>query len=413
MLKDGDILSIISKRDMGGIPDYKLVYTKVKNPELRWEKIALGKEIQKIAVGRGKGDFLVEDDYISEHHASFFQGKDGWSILDFGSTNGVIVNNERIQGGVLLRPMDVIRMGNTWFFFQGKNLWIGRIRQESRLDAFRSDELRPDEQRTDALGYGGIEQDDIGMNAATGYDPDHLIIDIEERNVWSRFKKKTLLKDIHLTVEPGDFVLILGGSGAGKTTFMNAVMGYEKAEGTIKYGDLDIYEEYEEIKYNIGFVPQQDTMRMNDTVYNVLYGAAQMKVRDTEICEERCDWAISLLGLEREQSTLVGKLSGGQKKRLSIAMELVGNPALFFLDEPDSGLDGIMARELLQNLKEIADMGKMVMMITHGPDRGVDLFTKVLVLATGRGISKSGHSHAASFWFRNFNIKQEIGRTGE
>ena len=210
---------------------------------------------------------------------------------------------------------------------------------------------------------------------------------------WSRLKKKTLLKDINLTVEPGDFVLILGGSGAGKTTFMNAVMGYEKAEGTVTYGDVDVYEEYEQIKYNIGFVPQQDMLRYNDTVYHTLFGAAEMKmVSGTSRAdwEERTEWAMELLGLERERDTLIGKLSGGQRKRLSIAIELVGNPALFFLDEPDSGLDGIMARALMENLKEIADMGKMVMIITHGPDRAADLFTKVLVLAKSEA-DNSGH----------------------
>lgn len=165
---------------------------------------------------------------------------------------------------------------------------------------------------------------------------------------------------------------------------MNAVMGYEKADGSIHYGDVDIYEEYEQIKYEIGFVPQQDMLWMSDTVYHTLYGAAEMKMSShssREEYEERTRWAMSLLGLEREQDTLFGKLSGGQRKRLSIAVELVGDPGLFFLDEPDSGLDGIMARSLMKNLKTIADMGKIVMIITHGPDRAAYTFLPVCPLA--------------------------------
>lgn len=99
---------------------------------------------------------------------------------------------------------------------------------------------------------------------------------------------------------------------------------------------------------------------------------------------------MSVLALERERDTLVGRLSGGQRKRLSIAVELVGDPGLFFLDEPDSGLDGIMAKSLMENLKTIADMGKTVMVITHGPDRAVEFFTKVLVLAKSEQ-DNSGH----------------------
>jgi ABC-type multidrug transport system ATPase subunit len=87
------------------------------------------------------------------------------------------------------------------------------------------------------------------------------------------------------------------------------------------------------------------------------------------------------LGLQREKDSLIRKLSGGQKKRLSIATEFISDPSLFFLDEPDSGLDGVMARSLMENLRVIADDGKIVMVITHQPDRVADLFDKVIVLA--------------------------------
>ena len=142
--------------------------------------------------------------------------------------------------------------------------------------------------------------------------------------------------------------------------------------------------EYDKMKYDIGYVPQQDLLRPSDTVYNTLKNAAEMKMpkRTTpDEKEERIMTVLELLGLSRESESLVKKLSGGQRKRLSIAVEFIANPSLFFLDEPDSGLDGIMARSLMHSLRKIADENKIVMVITHAPDRAAELFDKVIVLA--------------------------------
>ena len=124
-------------------------------------------------------------------------------------------------------------------------------------------------------------------------------------------------------------------------------------------------------------------MRMNDTVYDTLMNSAELKLAQGSVVyrENRVKKTLQTLGLEREQSHLVGKLSGGQRKRLSVAIEYVSDPSLFFLDEPDSGLDGVMARALFRNLRVIADEGKIVMVISHGPDRHEALFDRVLVLA--------------------------------
>ena len=180
-------------------------------------------------------------------------------------------------------------------------------------------------------------------------------------------------------------VLILGGSGAGKTTFINAVMGYEKAKGTIKEGDRDIYRNYNQMKYEIGFVPQQDLLREDDTVYDTLDNAAEMKLPvslDKDSRKARIEQVLELMGLEREKDSLVEKLSGGQRRRLSIAVEFIADPSLFFLDEPDSGLDGIMARTLMENLRRIADENKIVIVITHTLPTGRRIFlTRFVVLA--------------------------------
>ena len=230
------------------------------------------------------------------------------------------------------------------------------------------------------------------INTTSAFKDARLVVDIRARRVRKGLRMRTLLEDIRLSVDPGDFVLILGGSGAGKSTFIKSVMGYDRADGKIRYGDLDVYRDYEKVKYEIGYVPQQNLVRMNDTVYHTLMSEARMKMPgDTPpaVYARQCEWAMGLLGLEAEKNNMCSSISGGQLKRLSIAIELVGDPGLFFLDEPDSGLDGTMSRKLMENLRTIADLGKIVMVITHGPDRAADLFNKVLVL--GKTSDNVGH----------------------
>ena len=213
---------------------------------------------------------------------------------------------------------------------------------------------------------------------------DALTVNIRKRTVIDFFKKKTLLKDIHMSVPKGHMVLLLGGSGAGKTTYLNAVTGYEKADASVMLGKDDVYADYEKMKYNIGFVPQQDLMRGTDTVEMTLLDAALMRLPvEMSIMERenRIAYVLDLFGLTAVKNNLVDKLSGGQRKRLSIAIELITDPDLFILDEPDSGLDGVVARKLFEKLREIADDGKIVIVITHTPDRVIDLFDDVIVLA--------------------------------
>ena len=214
---------------------------------------------------------------------------------------------------------------------------------------------------------------------------DHgLTVNLEERTTADFFKKKYLLRDIHMYIQPGHMVLLLGGSGAGKTTYINAVNGYEKAKAEIFLNSRNMYKDYKELQYDIGFVPQLDLMRGSDSVFRTLMDAASLRLPATFTRTERetrVEEVMEIFGLKPVRNSLVVKLSGGQRKRLSIAMEFISNPALFILDEPDSGLDGVMARELFQQLRVIADQGKIIIVITHTPDRVIDLFDDVIVLA--------------------------------
>ena len=211
-----------------------------------------------------------------------------------------------------------------------------------------------------------------------------LTVNLEERTATEFFKKKYLLRDIHMYIQPGHMVLLLGGSGAGKTTYLNAVNGYEKAKAEVVLNGRNMYKDYKDMQYEIGFVPQLDLMRGSDTVFRTLMDAAALRLPTGFSRAERLarvDEVMKIFGLTPVQKNLVSKLSGGQRKRLSIAMEFISNPSLFILDEPDSGLDGVMARELFQQLRQIADQGKIIIVITHTPDRVIDLFDDVIVLA--------------------------------
>ena len=211
-----------------------------------------------------------------------------------------------------------------------------------------------------------------------------LSVNLKDRHVTEFFHKKYLLRDIHLAIPQGHMVLLLGGSGAGKTTFLNAVNGYEKADAKVLLNGNDMYTQYKKMQYEVGFVPQQETIRTKDTVEKTLLDAAQLRM-SVDIPEKerrkRVHEVMDIFGLTPVAGSLVEKLSGGQRKRLSISMEFISNPSLFILDEPDSGLDGVMARGLFQQLRRIADSGKIVIVITHTPDRVIDLFDDVIVLA--------------------------------
>ena len=261
----------------------------------------------------------------------------------------------------------------------------------------------------------GTQPAELSVPVAEPESGEGLVIHVRERTARDFGKTRYLLKDIHLTIPNGSLVLLLGGSGAGKTTLVNAITGYEKADATIRLNGTDVYEHYDKMKYRIGFVPQQDLLRMNDTVSKTLSDAALMRLPVTvseKERQEKVDAVMDVLGLSGRADGLVAKKSGGQKKRISIGTELISDPDLFILDEPDSGLDGVIARELFEKLRAIADEGKVVITITHTPDRVADLFDKVIVLARDSGkvgrLAFYGSPEQAKEFFGKSSMEQVV-----
>lgn len=390
VLNEGDIISFDIVQGNVHHPDrICALFTKILCKKYDWETLKLQEDYAEISIGRSVDTGVkIDNNLISEKHASFFHSKNGWAIIDHNSTNGVYLNGKRITSPRYLEDISSVRIADTYVIFTGEYLLFssGVFRKEAPARPLFNTEKTNETQNMPR----------VSTDIIPSKHPD-LIISIEERSVVQRFKKMLLLQDINISVSNGEMVLILGGSGAGKTTFINAVMGYEKASGKIIYNDTDIYEEYEQMKYEIGFVPQQDLLRGSDTVYDTLSNAAEMKLPKNisfEKREERINEVLNEFGLSREKDSLISKLSGGQRKRLSIAIEFIANPSLFFLDEPDSGIDDVMGRGLMENLRHIADLGKIVMVITHSPERASDLFNKVIVLAKS---SKDNCGHLAFF----------------
>lgn len=329
---------------------------------------------ERIRIGRKRAEssceLQLDSSIVSRLHGEIYREGTHYYYRDLESTNGVYINGERYG----------VKTGNM----------ICELRDGDRIsfEIRRGNQRHPESVDCHFTVTVKAEKPELPAAAPPLRQPQNgsedLVVNIRERSVVQHFKKYTLLKDIRLSVSNGEMVLILGGSGAGKTTFINAVMGYEKADGEILYNNIDVYKEYDSMKYEIGFVPQQDLLRNSDTVYDTLANAAEMKLSrgiSAEGREQRIQEVLNRFGLTREKDSLVSKLSGGQKKRLSIAVEFIGNPSLFFLDEPDSGIDDVMGRGLMETLREIADLGVIVMVITHSPERALDLFDKVLVLA--------------------------------
>ena len=236
-------------------------------------------------------------------------------------------------------------------------------------------------------GSKPLPKEDALCNAVPLVD-EGLSIQIRERTVKEFGKKRYLLDDIALNIPEKSLVLLLGGSGSGKTTMINAVIGYEKADATILLNGANVYKDYDKVKHDIGFVPQQNLIRGKDTVMRTVDDAARIRLPKTvtkEEKKEKISEIMELLGLSSGKNGLVSKKSGGQLRRICIATELITDPVLFILDEPDSGLDGAISREIFTKLRQIADEGRIVIVITHTPDRVIDLFDKVIVLARDSG----------------------------
>lgn len=213
-----------------------------------------------------------------------------------------------------------------------------------------------------------------------------LEVRLQETYVTDMMAKKVLLKDINLNVDPGDFALIIGGSGAGKSTFMNSILGKYDIVGTIAIGGR-VSQGTSDLTSGIAYVPQTLPLRKEERLIDVVTDTCILRCQRPMSGKERKQFimnALESVGLAGKAKTEIKKLSGGEQRRAAIANEVVTDAGIFFLDEPDSGLDPKSGMELMTNLKALSDVGKMVMLISHNyasypsPER---IYTKIIILA--------------------------------
>lgn len=356
-LENGDILKITRKDKANPHPEaVSVIFSTSFSEKDIWTKSSLN-SINEMKIGRGdESDLKINDQRVSKLHARLNREGDTWYISDEHSKNGVFVNGDQITERTPVRAGDVIRIVDTQIIMFGDSFFYNIMREK-----------------------GGS-----------------LSIDIEEKNVGT-IKHKTLLRNIKLDIAGGDMMLVLGGAGAGKTTFMKAVLGESRAKGRIILDGQDFYKYYRTLKYKIGIVPQFPSIRDSEKVSDIVLDASKMNL-DPDLTESEkkniIDTVKNRYSLNEIWDTYYERISGGQKKRVSIAIATFNNPSLFFLDEPDSGLDFANRRNVMEALKTTADQNKMVMVITHAPNDAKDLFTKIMVLAKSR---KDGAGHLAFF----------------
>lgn len=293
-----------------------------------WDSLRLyGK--QEIKIGRGADcDIILPHISVSKCHARIIREQGQYYIVDNGSTNGIVVNNKPLSGKLRLHEKDVIVITNSKLIFTSSSI---------SYCCYKS----------------GISVDASNVVITRG-----------------RGKKSFVTgNNVSLNIKPGELVAIIGGSGAGKSTILNCMCGYlPPSKGEVYINGVSLYRNFDSLKKLIGYVPQSDIVYDNLTLYDMLSYTAKLRLpKDTSENERELaiDRAVRLVELTEKKNSYIKALSGGQKKRASIAVELLSDPNLLFLDEPASGLDPETERNLMQSLREMADGGKTVILVTH------------------------------------------------
>jgi len=304
-------------------------------------------------IGRATDNEIVIPDVLaSRHHATLIPGSAGTEIRDNKSINGTFVNGQRVESA-MLRDGDVVTIGNVDLAFAN-----GTLARRTETEAAT---------RTGGLDVYGV--------------------------TWTIEGNKTLLDNISLAARPGTLTAIIGPSGAGKSTFARLVAGYtHPTTGQVAFEGHDVHADYASLRSRIGMVPQDDVVHGELTVRQALMYAAELRLPpDTNKSdrEQVVNEVLEELEMTKHLDTRVDKLSGGQRKRASVALELLTGPSLLILDEPTSGLDPALDRQVMTMLRQLADAGRVVLVVTHSLTY-LDVCDHVLLLAPGGKTAFSG-----------------------
>lgn len=364
-LCNGDILRVDSKNL--NTPDDRGLWMMFVTEELgnNWLSYKLNPE-KTVTIGRSEeeSDIVLLFPYISRKHAVIKYSDGRYYVSDCDSTAGTWLNGERIGANVLLREKDKISICNFHFIFTG-NVLIYNVKRNKgekveKIEIVDKDVIIP------TILEAHIDTKKVPNNSGSG--------------------EKELIRDVHLQVKEGSLVALLGSSGAGKTTVMNCLNGMDLkgVKGTVKFRGEDLFQNFQRLKYLIGSVPQEEVFHPMLSVEEELKEAAIIRLpSDTKKKEikEQVDKTIKQLGLEGVRKSKILKCSGGEKKRVNIAIELVAERELLCLDEPDAGLDPGMKKELFTILQNLAhEGGKSILVIIHDVS-DIDMFDQIIMMA--------------------------------
>ena len=281
----------------------------------------------RLLIGRAAGSHI----FLNTHHASSRHAElevvDGAVQLQDLSQKGTLVNGRPVSQAVV-NDGDVIQIGHVALHYRDGALGV----YESR----------------------GVTVDVVAMS--------------EEVRVGR--KQVRILDNISMSVLPREFLGIVGGSGAGKSTLLNALVGFRPGSGHVYLDGRDFYRDFDEFRSQLGYVPQSDILHLSLTVDQALEYAAQLRLPGGVSSEGRrhqIDAVLDTVSMNTEalRKTRVGDLSGGQRKRISIAVELLADPRLIYLDEATSGLDPGLEKKMMHTLRHMADQGRTVILVTH------------------------------------------------
>jgi ABC-type multidrug transport system ATPase subunit len=268
---------------------------------------------------------------VSWRHARLTRTEQGIVVEDLNSRNGTYLDGIKISGKTVMRP--------------GQEIGLGSF----RFQLLESGELA----RREYYGNVTIEANEIVVNAPNG---------------------RQLLAPVSLTVFPSELVALMGPAGAGKTTLLKALNGYTPpVNGSVLFNGADLYRFYDRFRQQMGYVPQDDIVHPQLTVRQALYFSARLRTDlSEEEISERTTKVLQDLGIPDKIDTVIGSperktLSGGQRKRVNIALELITDTPVLFLDEPTSGLSSYDAESVVDLLKQLSKAGKTIITTIHQP----------------------------------------------
>lgn len=292
-----------------------------------------------VSIGRDSSATLTLDaPTVSRHHATIDTDARGQYILQDHSANGVYVNGQRVNGSVILPSGATIRIAAYTLVVRGDELQVLDQGNQIRLDAY---------------------------------------------NLVLTTNGKRRLDDLSFAIEPGQFVALVGGSGAGKSTLMRTLLGTEKpTQGMVYLNGENLRNNFNLYRTQIGYVPQDDIIHRELTVAEVLEYATKLRLPPDIDVRMVVEKTLHDVEMTHRRHALVSQLSGGQRKRVSIGVELLADPKLFFLDEPTSGLDPGLDKKMMQLLRKLANQGRTVILVTHATSN-IKLCDRVVFLGQG------------------------------